>query len=153
MSSRLGGRLECGHSKNSRKRDKSESPHSQEAPTGLSHQVATTHQVVSADLMDWSQFDIDLDPELRQIFNSNVQLRNSYRDSIRGIKNQLDVSSIRAFVETDSEDPSVKRPVLEIVCDYESVDGYREIKSSVREVVRDCEDPETLIYTRINRPQ
>lgn len=92
-----------------------------------------------------------ISPELLRWFIGSPQLEESYLDAIASIKSRFDDLELNAYVDRDYEDPSEERPVLEVRADIDDVEEWINLKTAVRDLVRDAEYADVMIYTRIER--
>lgn len=89
--------------------------------------------------------------ELEEYLRGKEPLRESILQSIKKLTKTFPNAEIEAFLEYDPEDEETKRPILEVRTEFEEIDEYRELKEEVRKIVRNSEQEDTMIYTRIDQ--
>lgn len=91
--------------------------------------------------------------ELEEYLHSNANLKTTIVESLRRLGRELEDAQIEAFLEHDPEEQDVTRPVIEVRSSFDSIEEYRSMKNRVRDIVRETERDESMVYTRINQSE
>lgn len=91
--------------------------------------------------------------ELEYQMGQDSDLRSSILRALERLSKEFPEADIEAFVEHEMEAEDIISHVIRIIIDYDSVQKYSHLKDKVREIVRESEEEEVMLYTRIKRPQ
>lgn len=89
--------------------------------------------------------------ELKKKIENNKDLKTSLRKSIVELKKNIDYQFLEADLEKDIEDPDFQKIVLKIEIEAESIEKWQDTKEKVRNIVRNAEEEDIMIFTRIFR--
>lgn len=147
MSTRLRITQGCNTESENRKRSRrAQNRHEHPRRVSLRNPQPRSLPALSDNHQHWT-----VDRELQRWFARDPDLEQTVRSVFRGLDTVLGDADVVAYVERDIDGPPDPRPSLQVTLPVDSVEGWNEKQSLVREIVNEAEQGDAILYDRVDR--